>query len=111
MTEIFRNSSFSIEDSILIKDFSQENFSKIKDEMRQLLKNARGRVLATSVHTFHVPLANEAWKLTPLQETFLKYSDPDAPMIIESEDDLPGIKAGSLKDIAKQLDMIRGRAR
>ena len=39
MTEIFRNSSFSIEDSILIKEFSQENLSKIKDEMRQLLNN------------------------------------------------------------------------
>ncbi len=39
MTEIFRNSSFSIENSILIKDFSQESLSKIKDEMRQLLKN------------------------------------------------------------------------
>ncbi|MHA1475107.1 MAG: HEAT repeat domain-containing protein [Promethearchaeota archaeon] len=41
MTEIFRNSSFSIEDSILIKDFSQESLSKIKDEMRQLLKNTK----------------------------------------------------------------------
>ena len=37
MTELFRNSSFSIEDSILIKDFSQESFSK----MRQLLKNQK----------------------------------------------------------------------
>ena len=41
MTELFRNSSFSIENSILIKDFSQDSFSKIKDEMRQLLKNSK----------------------------------------------------------------------
>jgi hypothetical protein len=42
MTNPLRNSSFSIEDSILIKDFSQESFSKIeeiKDEMRQFLRN------------------------------------------------------------------------
>lgn len=78
-------------------------------KLKQVLQNNRGKVLASTVHTFHVPLANEAWKLTPLQETFLRYSDPNAPMIIESEDDLPGIKSGFLKDIAKQLDMLRGK--
>jgi hypothetical protein len=78
-------------------------------KLKQLLQNSRGRVLASSVHTYHVPLANEAWKLTPLQETFLRYSEPGAPAIITSEDELPGIKAGSLRDIAKQLDMLRGR--
>ncbi|QEE17852.1 HEAT repeat domain-containing protein [Promethearchaeum syntrophicum] len=41
MTGIFRNSSFSIEDSILTKDFTQENLSKIKDKMRELLKKSK----------------------------------------------------------------------
>ena len=78
-------------------------------KLKQVLQNNRGKVLASTVHTFHVPLANEAWKLTPLQETFLKYSAPGSPMIIDSEEDLPGIKSGFLKDIAKQLDMLRGK--
>lgn len=76
-------------------------------KLRQVLRNNSGKVLASAVHIFHVPLANEAWKLTPLQETFLVYSEPGAPRILESEDELPGIKAGSLKDIAKQLNSFR----
>ena len=78
-------------------------------KLRQVLMNNRGKILASTIHTYHVPLANEAWKLTPLQETFLRYSDPNAPAIIASEDELPGIKAGSLKDIAKQLNALRGK--
>ena len=78
-------------------------------KLRQTLKNNRGKILASTIHTYHVPLANEAWKLTPLQESFLRYSDPSAPAIIISEDELPGIKAGSLKDIAKQLNRLRGK--
>jgi len=77
-------------------------------KLRQTLKNSRGKILASAVHTYHVPLSNEAWKLTPLQETFLVYSSPDAPVILESEEELPGIKAGSLKDIAKQLNALKG---
>ena len=48
MTELFRNSSFSIEESILIKDFSQESLSKIKDEMRQLLKDSKSNNIAVA---------------------------------------------------------------
>jgi len=77
-------------------------------KLRQVLQNKDGRILASTVHTYHIPLTNEAWKLTPLQETFLRYSDPDAPIIIEDESELPGIKAGSLKDIAMQLNAIKG---
>lgn len=76
-------------------------------KLRQVLKNDRGKILASTVHTFHVPLTNEAWKLTPLQETFLVYSSSGAPTILESEEELPGIKAGSLKDIVQQLNSIR----
>jgi len=77
-------------------------------KLRQTLKNTKGKILASTVHIYHVPLANEAWKLTPLQETFLYYSRPDAPTIITDESELPGIKAGSLKDIAKQLNAMKG---
>lgn len=76
-------------------------------KLRQILKNDRGKILASTVHIFHVPLTNEAWKLTPLQETFLVYSEPGAPTILESEDELPGIKSGSLKDIVKRLNSLR----
>ena len=76
-------------------------------KLRQILKNTRGKILASTIHTFHIPLANEAWKLTPLQETFLIYSNSDSPTILASEDELPGIKPGLLKDLAKQLDRYK----
>ena len=48
MTELFRNSSFSIEESILNRDFSQLSIHKIKDEMRELLKNPKGNNFSVS---------------------------------------------------------------
>ena len=72
----------------------------------QVLKNDRGKILASMVYTFHHPLSSEAWKITPLQEDFLLYSRPGAPQIISGIEDLPGIKAGSLKDIAEQLNKL-----
>jgi hypothetical protein len=71
--------------------------------LARVLKNKSGKTLASMVFKFHIPLANEAWKLTPLQETFLYYGDPSGPTLLESEKDLPGIKAGTMGDIAKQL--------
>jgi len=75
-------------------------------KLRGVLSNNRGKMLASLVYVFHQPLSSEAWKLTPLQEDFLIYSRPDAPVIIKDEKDLPGIKAGLLKDIAKQLNKL-----
>ena len=48
MNEPFRNSSFSIEKSILIKDFSHESIPKMKDEMRELLNNPKGNNFSVS---------------------------------------------------------------
>jgi len=72
-------------------------------KLRQTLQNKSGKILASMVYIFHVPLTNEAWKLTPLQESFLYYGRPGAPIVLDSEDDLPGIKAGSMEEIVKQL--------
>lgn len=86
----------------LAKDI-QDMTSQPLVKLSQVLKNKSGKTLASMVFTYHIPLANEAWKLTPLQEDFLYYGGPNAPILLEGEKDLPGIKAGSMQDIAKQL--------
>lgn len=69
-----------------------------------VLKNNRGVNLASMVFVFHHPLASEAWKLTPLQESFLYYGRPGAPIIIASEEDLPGISGVmSIKEVMEKL--------
>lgn len=75
-------------------------------KLGQTLKNNNGRILASMVYTYHVPLASEAWKLTPLQEDFLYYAHPDSPTLIGSEEDLPGIKSGTMVEIANQLSKM-----
>ena len=82
-----------------IQDMTSQPLAKLS----QTLKNKSGKILASMVFTYHLPLVNEAWKLTPLQEDFLYYGDPNGPILITDEEDLPGIKAGSMKDIANQL--------
>ena len=72
-------------------------------KLSQTLKNKSGKILASMVFTYHIPLANEAWKLTPLQEDFLYYGDPRGPTLITDEKELPGIKAGTMQEIATQL--------
>jgi len=69
----------------------------------EFLYNNDSKVLASMVHAFHIPLTSEAWKLTPLQTKFIVYTRPGAPEILESIEDLPGIKGGTLEEISKQL--------
>jgi len=70
----------------------------------EVLQNAEGQELAVMIHRFNVPLASAAWKLTPLQTKFIFYSSSDAPIVVESKADLPGIKSGStLQEVTEQL--------
>jgi len=69
-------------------------------QLMEILSNSKGKELATMVHRFHVPLVDEAWKLTPLQSDFLWYSRPDAPEIVK---EIPGISGGNIKDISEKL--------
>ena len=73
------------------------------EKLMEVLANSEGKVLATMVHSFHQPLASEAWKLTPLQTTFIFYTRPGAPQVLKDVQDLPGIKRGKYQDIEKQL--------
>ena len=73
-------------------------------KLTSLLSNKDGKILGSMIHTFHQPLASEAWKLTPLQETFIYYSSPGAPIIIKDESELPGISGSmSIKEVAEKL--------
>ncbi|MBD3352111.1 MAG: hypothetical protein GF364_11545 [Candidatus Lokiarchaeota archaeon] len=78
------------------------------DELVGLLRSNNGKLLASLVFRRHVPLVNEAWKLTPLQEYFMYYGDPSGPTLLKNESELPGIKAGTLKDVAAQLNKLAG---
>lgn len=73
------------------------------EKIVKVLTNADGKTLASIVHKFHQPLVSEAWKLTPIQTSFIYYSSPDAPQVLESVDDLPGIKKGTYKEVMQQL--------
>lgn len=73
------------------------------ESLMEILKNKEGQLLATMVHAFHVPLASEAWQLTPLQTDFIYYTRPGAPVIVDDIKDVPGIKGGTLEDITNQL--------
>jgi hypothetical protein len=73
-------------------------------KLSSVLSNSDGKVLATMVHIFHQPLASKAWKLTPLQESFIYYSRRGAPQIIKDESELPGISGViSLKEVTEKL--------
>jgi len=71
--------------------------------LMEVLKNNQGKVLGTMIHQFHIPLTSEAWKLTPLQSEFIYYTRSGAPVIIDSTEDLPGIKGGTFEEIMQQL--------
>ena len=74
------------------------------EKIIEVLRNSKGKVLATKTFLLKVPLANEAWKLTPLQEKFLFYSRPGAPMLLKDESELPGVKAGmTMREVVKML--------
>lgn len=76
-------------------------------KLSSILSNNNGKVLATMIHTFHQPLASEAWKLTPLQERFIYYSRSGAPHILNNETELPGITgAMSLEEVTEKLKQM-----
>jgi len=54
---------------------------KQSKEVIECIRTADGQELATIVHHYHIPLTNEAWKLTPLQKEFLYWTSKDAPMV------------------------------
>ena len=72
----------------------------------EFLNNDDGKLLASMVFRFHQPLVSEAWKITPLQDNFLYYSRPGAPIMLTDESQLPGIKEGYLEDIVKALRKV-----
>jgi len=74
-------------------------------KLTEVLYNSKGQELATMIHEFNIPLASEAWELTPLQSKFIYYTSEGAPVVVKSKEDLPGIKSGStLAEISKQLE-------
>lgn len=75
-------------------------------QLVEILRSNSGRLLATRIFVLNTPLTNEAWKMTPLQEKFLYYSRPGAPILFESEEDLPGIKGGTMKEVMEQLKKL-----
>lgn len=77
--------------------------SQPEEKVMEILSNSQGKVLATLVHSFHQPLASEAWKLTPLQTTFILFTRPGGPQLVKNIEELPGIKRGKYQDIKKQL--------
>lgn len=77
--------------------------SRPAEEMVEVLTNSDGKILASMVHKFHQPLASQAWKLTPLQVSFIFYSRPNAPQILKSVDELPGFKRGTIQEITEQM--------
>jgi len=80
--------------------------SQPKRNLMEILKNKAGKVLGTMIHQFHIPLVSEAWKITPLQTDFIYYTRSGAPEIIDSVEDLPGIKGGTFEEIMQQLDSM-----
>lgn len=71
-------------------------------ELKSILRNTKGKILASRTYAYHIPLVSEAWKLTPLQEKFLFYSRPGSPKVV-SEEEVPGVKGGTLRETLEQL--------
>lgn len=72
------------------------------DALVEFIRNAKGQLLASIIYRAHVPLASEAWKLTPLQTKFLLNTRPDGPVILKDKGELPGVKAGmTVKEVFK----------
>lgn len=82
--------------------------SQPPEKLIEILRNNKGDTLATRVFKLNVPLASEAWKLTPLQEKFLYFTRPGAPILLTDESELPGIKAGmTMNEVAKMLGVSK----
>ncbi len=80
MTEHFRNSSFSIEESILIRNFGQKRLQKIKDEMRQLLKNPKIKTfsVAKTLEKIALLLVDENREIRKKTVNFFEELDPES---------------------------------
>jgi len=57
---------------------------KQSKEVIETIRTADGQELATIVHKYHIPLTDEAWKLTPLQKEFLYWTGENAPKIVNT---------------------------
>jgi len=99
MTEIFRNSSFSIEDSILIKDFSQESLSKIKDEMRQLLENPmrKNDSVEKTLEKIALLLVDKNKEISKKTVKFFEELDPERFKMHTTEGNIIALLSGKLK--------------
>ena len=99
MADFFRNSSFSIENSILIKDFSQENLSKIKDEMRQLLKNPKrnNHSVAKTLEKIAFLLVDENRLIRKKAVNFFEELDPERFKLNTTEGNIIALLPESLK--------------
>lgn len=73
------------------------------EQLVEVMTNTDGKTLASLIHRFHQPLASEAWKLTPLQVSFIYYTRDGAPIMLKSIKDLPGITRAPLKDIMQKF--------
>ncbi len=115
MTELFRNSSFSIEDSILIKDFSQENFPKIKDEMRQLLKNPmrNNNLVSKTLEKIALLLVDENREIRKKTVNFFEDLDPERFKLHTTEGNIIALlpeylKLKVLKELLKKVQVPNG---
>jgi len=95
MTDPLRNSSFSIEDSILIKDFSQE----IKDEMRQLLKNPKRKnnSVAEQLEKIALLLVDEDKQIRNITVNFFEDLDPELFRMHTTEGNIIALLPENLK--------------
>ena len=95
MTDPLRNSSFSIEDSILIKDFSQE----IKDEMRQLLKNPKRKnnSVAEPLEKIALLLVDEDKQIRNITVNFFEDLDPELFRMHTTEGNIIALLPETLK--------------
>ncbi|MCK4501131.1 HEAT repeat domain-containing protein [Candidatus Babeliales bacterium] len=112
MTEPVRNSSFSIEDSILIKDFSQESLSKIKDEMRQLLKNPKrnNNLVSKTLEKISLLLVDEKREIRKKTVNFFEDLDPERFKLHTTEGNIIALlpeclKLKVLKELLKKVQV------
>jgi hypothetical protein len=70
-----------------------------KDTLIKEIRTKDGQKLATIIHEFHIPLANEAWKLTELQYEFTYYTSGKAPIQCQSVDEIDQVLEGMLNRV------------
>ena len=84
-----------------IFDISSASDSFIMD----IVSSKEGHELAEVVYKYKIPLTDAAWKLTPLQHSFYKFSSSEAPVKIanslEELDEMFNTDIGVLDDLAE----------